>query len=148
MKRFQTRAIVVGAASLTVVLGCVNPAGAVVKDAGAQSGYGGQGYVQADINFTAARTYQWNGFARDICPADNVGVSFKFQHTTAGGAASETGVLVADTGGCDNGDAYGSGTVTRQNRIAQTRIRLCFTNNGDQCWLESLYSSYANNPYA
>lgn len=148
MRSVRSKAGLAAAAVIFTALAGASPAGATWRSAGATSSQGGQGLVSADIVYTGARTYNYSpGQAEDKCPPDGFGVSLKFQHIHGGGASSETPPKVIDTNGCDNGVEKGWGDVIKTNNIAQTRVTLCWTNNGDPCYITSLYSSWLNNPY-
>ena len=113
---------------------------------GGVSPKGSRGLAAADINYVSARKYTWWGWAEDQCPQDGYGTSFKFEHAMASGGITASEIKVQDIDGCGNGPTYGSDTVERTNRIAATRIRLCFTNDANPCFFESLESGWYSNP--
>lgn len=90
------------------------------------------------MSFQTKLKMSWGGATWDICPPDNVGTSFILEIDRTNVQTLLTNEYALDTSGCSDGQGGGGAghyTAPSDRKIIRARIILCWTNNGNPCWL-------------
>ena len=98
------------------------------------------------ITFTGAKTFKYSASVTDHCPGDGKGGAIYF--LLDGPDDTITNNVAVNRVGCGETVSQ-SGTVTRQKTIKRVQVRLCWTDNSDDCTIVSTTAStWKTNPYA
>jgi hypothetical protein len=112
---------------------------------------GGAGHTNGHITFSNARNLDYVGITVDKCPPDSLGTSFYVLIDESASGYHTSPYEAIDNNGCDNGlNGGGSGTwySGSTEKIVQAKVFLCWTNDGDPCYLvEPSGSSWKSNPH-
>ena len=154
-----TRGVFVAlAACLTTVLMQV-PAHAVdIRMIFGPSGIGQQGGGYGDVygpsdgndlTWPGKKRFEYDMRQADLCPGDGLGISYHWYMEFADGDYVFTDTAGRDVNGCGNGYQNSSGTQDRARAIVRTRMQVCWTNDGNDCWavpMDNPFSQWYRNP--
>jgi hypothetical protein len=149
MRFLRSRLVRLAFVTLVVALYPLEAAQAYSYSLWASAGVGsGYGQVEGTLSFNSKVKFTWDASVIDLCPSDQVGVSYKFSVTTVGGSVTNTGYKGWDTNGCNPENWIGSGgDVNWPNNIKSVAAIMCFTDNGNMCAWVAQVSGEKDNPH-
>jgi len=111
----------------------------------------GNGQAQGNIAFQGPKSFAYDTYLYDICPADNLGVSFYFNAMRTDGWSFITDNKGRTTHLCGQGFNNYAGNVWSTPQVMQrARVVVCWANNAEPCWAIDSTNGIGNwkwNPY-
>lgn len=102
--------------------------------------------VSGTITFTSAKSFKYNVTVKDHCPGDGKGGAAYF--VLDGPSNNISNNVAINRIGCGKTVSQ-SGTVTRPQTIKRAHVRLCWTDNSNDCTIVSTaHSGWKSNSYA
>lgn len=149
-RRWRTLRTLLAALTTLVAVGVLaSPAHAVDGEFNipAQSSRGGGGKVWGTYTFTSKYSFTYAAQLKDICPGDDLGVSFIFAINTKPAANSyTTDVRGLNQAGCDHTSGT-SGTINSPYKIDNMQVLVYFTNGSNWTYEFGAGSALKDNPY-